>query len=85
MSSETGNLVQFMFHTKFPFDCDKYARLCNLNTGYQYKLPRFGTNKNPIWLIHVTFKYGSQTAHWLPIFKRESVLSSVAILLRNFS
>ena len=25
MSSETGNLVQFMFHTKFPFDCDKYA------------------------------------------------------------
>ena len=36
MSSETGNLVQFMFHTKFPFDCDKYARLCNLNTGYQY-------------------------------------------------
>ena len=26
MSWERGNLVQFMFHTKFPFDCiDKYA------------------------------------------------------------
>ena len=24
MSSETGNLVQFMFHTKFLFECDKY-------------------------------------------------------------
>ena len=24
MSSETGNLVQFMFHTRFMFECDKY-------------------------------------------------------------
>ena len=24
MSSETGNLVQFMFHTRFLFECDKY-------------------------------------------------------------